>query len=435
MKHDPRAILAHENMGLLQIVGIGICIMLNALDGFDVLSISFASPGIASEWGIDRAELGVVLSMELIGMAVGSVFVGSLADRFGRRPTILGCLVIMAGGMLLASTAQDVTTLSAFRLITGFGIGGMLACTAAMTAELANDRRRNLAVAIMAAGYPVGAASGGTIASMLLAGGSWRSVFEFGAGVTALMIPVVFLLLPESISYLSRSKAANALERVNRVLKRMGRSLAEKLPPVTGTRPRVSVVALFTPGLIATTLLMTVTYSMHIMTFYYILKWVPKIVVDMGFAASMAGGVLVWANVGGATGAILVSLLTQRFDVRGLVMVALVMSFIMVSLFGLVGPDLNQLSMISGGAGFFTNGAVVGIYALIAKYFPSEVRAGGTGFVIGVGRGGAAFSPILAGLLFTAGFGLPQVSIALASGSLIALLALFLLGNRPSAGL
>ena len=89
MSADPRTIIAESLMTRFQIVAVAITIGLNALDGFDVLAISFASPGIAAEWGIDRAALGIVLSMELIGMAVGSIFLGGVADRFGRRPTIL----------------------------------------------------------------------------------------------------------------------------------------------------------------------------------------------------------------------------------------------------------------------------------------------------------------------------------------------------------
>src|SRR3954454_10923743 len=132
MSADPRDTLAQSPMTPQQVMVVAITVALNALDGFDVLSISFASPGIAAEWGIDRAVLGIVLSMELIGMAVGSIFIGSLADRIGRRPVALGCLAIMATGMLLASTAHDVTALSAFRFVTGLGIGGMLAATNAM---------------------------------------------------------------------------------------------------------------------------------------------------------------------------------------------------------------------------------------------------------------------------------------------------------------
>src|SRR6187200_617205 len=99
---DPRDLILHSDMSTLQVVVVGITILLNALDGFDVLSISFASPGIAAEWGIDRAALGFVLSMELIGMGLGSIVLGGVADTIGRKPTVLGCLVVMAVGMLAA---------------------------------------------------------------------------------------------------------------------------------------------------------------------------------------------------------------------------------------------------------------------------------------------------------------------------------------------
>jgi MFS family permease len=89
---DPREILKTAPMSALQIAVVVITVALNALDGFDVMSISFASPGIATEWGINRAALGIVLSMELIGMAFGSILLGSIADKIGRRPTMLGCL-------------------------------------------------------------------------------------------------------------------------------------------------------------------------------------------------------------------------------------------------------------------------------------------------------------------------------------------------------
>ncbi len=155
------------------------------------------------------------------------------------------------------------------------------------------------------------------------------------------------------------------------------------------------------------------------MTFYFILKWVPKIVVDMGYLPSSAGGVLVWANVGGLVGALLLSALSWRIAVRPLVIITMIASTIMVTLFGQEQTTLAGLSLIAASAGFFTNAAVVGLYALIAQSFPTAVRAGGTGIVIGVGRGGAALGPILAGFLFSLDFTLPLVAIVMASGSLL----------------
>lgn len=420
-------------MGSMQIVAVVMCVMLNALDGFDVLSISFASPGIADEWGINRGALGIVLSMELIGMAVGSVLLGGVADSIGRRPTILGSLVVMAGGMFLAATANSIEMLSVYRFVTGLGIGGMLASINAMVAEYSNARRRNLSVVVMATGYPLGVIAGGSIASMLLASFDWRSVFLFGTAVTAAFIPLVWYLLPESIEYLAHRRPRGALERINATLRRMGHTTVTALPDVADEAPRGNVAQLFSAKLVRTTILLTLAYFAHILTFYFIIKWIPKIVVDMGFAASQAGGVLVWANVGGASGCIVLGLLTLRMGVRSLVVGALVLGAVMVAVFGQGQANLAQLALISGIAGFFTNSAIVGLYAMFAQSFPTEVRAGGTGFVIGVGRGGAALGPIIAGFLFESGQGLATVAIIMALGSLVAAALLMMVRYKEAA--
>src|SRR5688572_14945928 len=203
---DPRDTIATSPMSRLQVMVIGLTIALNALDGFDVLSISFASPGIAAEWGIDRAQLGIVLSMELIGMAIGSVLLGGVADKIGRRPTILGCLVVMATGMFMATTVSGLVDLSLWRVVTGLGIGGMLASINAVAAEFSNTHRRHLSVSLMSIGYPVGAVLGGIVAARLLQGNDWRSVFYFGTAVTVALIPVVYFVVPESVHWLTRKQ-------------------------------------------------------------------------------------------------------------------------------------------------------------------------------------------------------------------------------------
>jgi benzoate transport len=434
MKNDPREIILNTPMGVFQVVAIVLCVCLVALDGFDVLSISFASPGIAAEWGVDRGALGVILSAELIGMAIGSVVVGGIADNIGRRPTILACLVVMALGMYLASIAGGITSLLAYRFATGLGIGGMLASINAMTAEYSNAKRRSLAVTIMAAGYPGGAIVGGTIASMLLVSYDWRAVFVFGAVVTGVFIPLVWFLMPESIEFLQHRRPPNALERINRTLRRMGHQTVDSLPERPEEAPKQSMLQLFSPELGRMTVLLTLAYFAHILTFYFYIKWIPKLVVDMGHAPSSAGGVLVWANVGGILGAISLGLLTQRFGVRGLVMAAMVGATLAVTMFGQTGgAGLGRLSTVAVAAGFFTNGAIVGLYAMFAQAFPTELRASGTGFVIGVGRGGAALAPIVAGYLFVAGATLPVVAIIMGSGSLLAAIMLMMLRQRAPA--
>ncbi|MEJ2129611.1 MAG: MFS transporter [Woeseiaceae bacterium] len=374
MQNSPREILLQTPMGRLQVIAVGLCIGLNALDGFDVLSISFASPGIAAEWGIDRAALGVILSAELIGMALGSALLGGIADKIGRRPTILICLVLMTIGMFLAATAGAMTSLLAYRFGTGLGIGGMLASINAMTAEYSNAKRRNLAVTLMAGGYPAGAIVGGTIASFLLVGFDWRAVFVFGGFVTLAFIPLVWFLMPESIEFLQHKRPPGALERINHTLRRMGHKTVESLPERTEEPAKPSIARLFSPALIRTTTVLTLAY----------------------------------------------------FAVIG----AMVVAMIFVVIFGYAQADLATLSVVSAFAGFFTNAAIVGLYAIFAQSFPTELRASGTGFVIGVGRGGAALAPIIAGVLFVIGASAPTVATIMGCGALFAAIALFFLPRK-----
>jgi benzoate transport len=427
---DPRETLATAPMSTLQILAVAVTVGLTALDGFDVLSISFASPGIATEWGIDRAALGIVLSMELMGMAIGSIILGGLADRIGRRPTMLGCLVVMSAGMFLVTTAREIPQLEAWRFMTGLGIGGLLATSNAVAAEFSNLRRRNLGVSLMAIGYPIGAVAGGLIVAQLLHAHAWRSVFYFGGSITALFVPLV-LLLPESVHWLTQKQPSGALAKVNSALRRMGHEIVAALPvisPETGPR---SASGIFAPALIGTTILAALAYFFHIMTFYFILKWIPKIVVDMHFAPAAAASVLVWANVGGALGGLTIGFLTQRVGLKPATIGVMLLSTVMVIVFGRSAPDLHELSLLSAGAGFFPNAAIVGLYAIYAQAFPTRVRATGTGFAIGIGRGGSVLGPIMAGFLFKWGYGLPQVALYMAMGSLLAAGILSLLKLKP----
>jgi len=431
---DPRKVLGQSPMTVRQVLAIAVCVLLNALDGFDVLSISFASPGIAKEWGIDRAALGIVLSMELVGMAVGSVLLGQVADRIGRRTTTIGCLLVMAAGMLSTTQVASIEVLAVTRLITGFGIGGMLVTTNALVAEYANDKWRGSAVAIMAAGYPVGGIVGGAIASHLLKTGDWRDVFFLGAGITAVCLPLVPMLAPEPVGSLLHRRPDGTLVQVNRTLRALGHAEIGALPPVEPDAPRAHISELFRSGLAPITILLTVAYFLHVLTFYFILKWVPKIVVDMGFTPAAAGGVLVWANVGGLLGGLLFSMLSLRFPLRGLLVVTMLASTVMIVIFGQGQSDLHGLSLAAAAGGFCTNAGMVGLYAIVAASFPTAVRGGGTGFVIGIGRGGAALSPVLAGVLFQAGLGLPTVAAVMAGGSLLGAMALTAMPRRAPQG-
>jgi len=407
-----------------QVAVVVITVLLNAMDGFDILSIAFASPGISAEWGIDRAALGIVLSMELIGMAIGSVFLGGLADKAGRRPTLMGCLIVMAVGMLGATTASSPVQLSIWRVFTGLGIGGMLSATNAVVGEFSSLKRRGLSISLMVIGYPLGGGIGGLYASKLIGAYGWRSVFYFGAAATILLLPAIFFLVPESVHWLTRKQPADALNRINASLRKLGHSAISALPALPTGERKKSVADIFSPTLISTTVLVTLCYFLHIVTFYFLLKWTPQIVSSMKFPAPEAGRVLAMANFGGAAGGLVFGLLTSRFGLKPLTIVILALNAAAVAIFGRAPADLSTLTMLAMMVGFFGNAAVSGLYSIVAYGFPTHVRATGTGFVIGVGRGGAVLSPILAGFLFNGGYklpeGLPTVALIMGIGSLLA---------------
>tara|TARA_R110000850_G_scaffold23280_3_gene68702 strand:+ start:2001 stop:3311 length:1311 start_codon:yes stop_codon:yes gene_type:complete len=433
MAKTPRDIIDEGRLGKWQIAALAMTILLNALDGFDVMSISFAAPGIAEEWAVPKDVLGWVLSMELIGMAAGSILLGGMADRFGRRWTIIGCLVVMATGMLLAPTSSDVTQLSLWRLLTGVGIGGMLAALNATVAEFANARYRNLVLPLMVIGYPLGAFFGGMVASVWLVGGDWRGVFYLGAALTIACIPLALWLVPETPDWLNEKRPEHALERINSVLHRFNLPQLDQLPDPPQKQPRAPLVEILQPPLLARTLLLTLAYLTHVTAYYYFVKWIPKLVVDMGFDASAGGGVLTLAMLGGAIGGGLLGVVSLKIGIRKATVISLVGAFVMLNIFGRAPADIATLGWIAGITAFFSNAAAVGFYALLAMAFPPRVRATGTGFGIGFGRAGAAMGPALAGILFARGLNMGDVSTIISIGSLLSVFAILLLKIPKSA--
>ncbi len=430
---NPITVINDTPMGARQWIVVVLMVLLNALDGFDVLSSAFAAPGITADWGISRPELGVVLSAELVGMGFGSVLLGGAADKYGRKYTMIACLLLMALGMYLASTATAVTPMVAFRFLTGIGIGGMLTTTNAVVAESTNSRWRAACIAVYVAGYPLGAIIGGIAASeWLLPNYAWPAVFLFGAVVTAALIPVILLLVPETAAF---QATRGNLAGVNRTLTAFGKSAIGDLPVIiAGTiKPKVTDI-LSNRQLRPVTLLLAFGYMFHTITFYYILKFAVQIVSDYppGYAPADAATVLTFANVGGFFGSALFGFVMARLGIRWPTALMLLIGSVMVASFGMGRDTLDGWQWATILTGFFTNAAISGYYAAFARGFPAYARATGTGFVLGIGRLGAAGSPLIAGALFgwLGNDQLLTVSIIMAMGSVVSLLLFLMLPER-----
>ncbi|MGI4876990.1 MAG: MFS transporter [Janthinobacterium lividum] len=414
------SLLARAPMSRLQIVAVALSIALNALDGFDVLAITFAAPGITRAWGIGPAQLGIALSSGLVGMSIGSLALGPLGDRLGRRPLILASLVLMAAGMLLTATSTGMVTLCLWRVITGIGIGGMVATTNAVASEFANERRRDLSVALMTIGLPLGGLIGGFAAAALVVSHGWQSIFVAGGVVTALFIPIIWFGLPESLEFLARRGTPAARRQIDTILARMGHvPLAADAVLTAAPVSRGSFVELFGPRFRVVTLLIVAAYFLHITTFYFFSGWLPKLLTDIGYTAPEAIRTSAIMSLGGVLGGSALGWAAPRLGLTRLIVVAMVGTTVTFIVFGQV-TGLPALQGVAFLAGICVYSGIVGLYALLARSFPTELRVTGTGLAIGIGRAGAVLGPVIGGFLIAAGTSISLSIAIVGSGALVA---------------
>ncbi|WP_417320261.1 MFS transporter [Emcibacter sp.] len=424
MTKDPRDILNNEPMKARQVLIVGLCLLLNALDGFDILAITFAAPGIAQDWAVGPEMIGIVISTGLFSMAVGSILLSPITDKVGRRFMVIACLLVMGVGMLLSAFATDIISLCVYRFITGLGIGGILPTINAVSAEFSNEKRRHFSVCMMGIGYAIGGVLGGSAAAFLLSIYSWESVFIFGGVMAFIILPIAWFLMPESIEFLIARKGQGALEQTNKILRQLGHSEADHIRMAeAGTKP-AGLSLLFTPRNLPQTVALSVSYFLHVMTLYYVLGWVPTLVTGLGFDKVVGTDVSVWVNIGGMFGGILFGWAATYYDLRKLLVGILLTGGVLVILFGQVPADLVLLKSVGFLVGFCMSGSVIGLYALLAAIYPTTLRATGTGFVVGAGRAGSAIGPVITGFLLAAGATRGETSMIMAMGSIIAGLVL-----------
>lgn len=432
LARDPRADLRAAPMSRHQWLAVAVTVALCALDGFDVLAITFAAPGIATEWRLGKPDLGMVFSAGLLGVAAGSLMLAPFADIIGRRPMVFVSLVVMAAGTFWTAATHDVPTLAASRVLTGLGIGAMIAVINALAAEYANERRRDLAVSLVNVGYPLGGVLGGALAASLLPALGWRAIFV-SVGVLCLASAALALFaLPEPPGYLIARSKPRSLDRLNRYLVRCGRPPVAALPP-SAPAARAPIAELFHGSLLRVTMQVTAIYLLNVIPVFYMQNWLPTLVADMGFTPAQAAGVSVWLSLGGIAGGLFVGLAAPRLGIRPTVMAILLATAVTVNLFGKAPADLALLRMAAAAAGFCVFGAMVGVYAVVSRAFPTAARASGTGFAIGIGRLGSVASPLMASALFSFGFGRAGVSAAMSVPALLAAAILFFLVLSASA--
>jgi len=387
-----------------QILVICISLVLNMLDGFDVTAMAFTAHSIGEQMQIAPNQLGIVFSVALAGMMVGAMFIAPLSDVIGRRNMLLICATVIGASMYITGLANSLWQLVTLRAITGLGVGGMLASLAAITSEYTPARYRSLSVVSITAGYPLGATIGGFIAAPLIPVYGWQSIFFAGGLATLLMVFAIYFWVPESLQFLATRRPENALEKINRILARMNQPALEALPDIDlkehGDKANVS--SLLTESRRAATITLWSTFFFCFICLYFLMSWIPKLVVNSGLSESQGVYAAVAFNAGAVLGIVILGWLAARFSLSRLIGSFLTGAGLVMIIFALASGTDHLLAYLIV-IGFLLQGGFVGLYAVAAKIYPTEVRTTGLGWAIGLGRFGAVVGPYVGGILIAAG--------------------------------
>jgi len=393
-------------MTKVQYFSIAICFLMNILDGMDVLVVSYCAPAIAQDLNLGPKTLGAVFSAGLIGMAIGAIFLAPFADKFGRKKLILVSAFIMGLSVLLTAFSENIFQLIFMRLLSGLGIGCMLATTATLTSENVLNNSKDFWVSLVLSGYPVGAVLSGYIAAAVIPLYGWESMFILSGLITILTIPLTYFFLTESPQFYLKKQPKGALKKANKILVKMNFEALESLPKVDLSVINKSQVSqLFTKKYKISTLQLWAALFFAFGCLYFLISWIPKLATDAGLSIELAiyaGSIF---NVGAFFGIVLQGYFSSKIGLKKTISIFLLLTFLLMASFKVfIGTDI--LLLIYFLLGFSLQGGFVGLYAVAARLYPTEFKTTGVGWAIGMGRIGGILAPLIGGLFISLGLSL-----------------------------
>jgi MFS transporter, AAHS family, 4-hydroxybenzoate transporter len=371
------------------------------MDGFDVQAIGFVAPALTQDWNIDPAALGPIFGAGLFGMLLGSMLLSMLADRLGRRPVLVGSTAFFSLCMLGTAAAESVQQLMFLRLLTGLGLGGVMANAVALASEYSPQRQRASLLMWISCGFTGGAIAGGLISTVLIPWGGWRSVFVVGGLLPLAIAAVMYWRLPESLLFLSLQPGAH--DRLTQLLRRVAPGLDQgrdlRLRGPEQVEARGSLARLFRDGRALMTLLLWLVSFTNLLNLFFLANWLPLLSTRMGFSASTAVLMGTTLQLGGLIGAVFMGPLIDRLGYYRVLVPAFLIAGLAVAAIGEPGMPLPLLYLVIFAAGICIVGAQPALNALASTLYPTEIRATGVGWSLGVGRVGAIVGPVVAAQL------------------------------------
>ncbi|WP_232527956.1 MFS transporter [Microbacterium suaedae] len=397
-------------------------------DGYDLAVYGATLPGFLGpdNWGVTPQQAGVVGSVALVGMLIGSLGGGMLSDRIGRPRMLAAAVITFSVFMLACAAAPDFTWFAVFRFLACLGIGGLLPVAVSVANEFAAPARKSIAVGLVLTAPAVGLLLAATASMNLLPQFGVRPVYALG-GLALLLVPFLLKAVPESPSFLrSQGRAEDAA----RIAARYG--LPEEAQTTRAVRTAGRVGALFGDGMAGATALIWVACIISLLTIFGLTTWLPEIMRESGFGTSAAISFLIWYSIGAISGTIIGSFVSQRTSpklVMGLGFLSATMALGAI-LLGVSGGALIVAVVLAGFGGMGTQNM---INDHVAQYYPGEMRATGLGWALGIGRIGAIAGPTYGSLVIANEGAAASAALAFGIPAAIGVVVTLLLPRRRKA--
>jgi AAHS family benzoate transporter-like MFS transporter len=409
------------------------CAIIIICDGYDLAVAGIALPSIMKDMGVTAQSAGFMVSSALFGMMFGAIFLGTIADRIGRRAAIAICLALFSGFTAAAGLANDPYVFSALRFLAGLGIGGVMPNVVAQMTEYSPKKIRATLVTLMFSGYAVGGMLAALLGKGMIEAWGWQSVF-LAAGVPVLLIPFVLRSLPESLAFLVRT---GRLDEVRDIAQRLEPSFAagrddRYTRAATDRAAGAPIGQLFSDGRGFSTAMFWVAFFMCLFMVYALSSWLAKLMAGAGYSLGSALTFVLVLNFGAVIGAVGGGWLADRFHIKYVLVAMYALAAVSITLLGYPVPA-PVLFLLVGLAGASTIGTQIVTYAYAGQFYPAAVRATGIGWASGVGRSGAILAPIVIGTLVGMALPLQQNFAAIAIPAVIATVAVSLIRHGRSA--
>lgn len=405
------------------------CFLVALLDGFDTAAIGYIAPSLLGEWGVNKADLAPVLSAALLGLAIGAVSFGPLADKVGRKKILIVSVLIFALGSLASALADSLLHLEILRFITGLGLGAAMPNAVTLLSEYCPEKRRYILVNTMFCGFPVGAALGGFIAAWMIPHFGWRSIFWLGGLAPLVLVIFMLFLLPESARYLvNKNKSHQVIKKILVKISKTAESATSFI--LTETQPQVTengksgIAVVLSKHYILGSIMLWTTYFMGLVIFYGVMNWMPLLFKEANMPKEL-GSIVTGLFALGGLGAIANGWLMDRYNPNKLILAFYLMTAVLVAFIGIsAGMSIPLLVVVIIVAGIVMNTGQTSLPSLAASFYPTAGRTTGVSWMLGIGRfGGIAGSFLVAKLLYWQ-LDLQTIFFVLATPALIAALAM-----------